>query len=904
MASNDLSKAEQNFTCFTKACIDFIKLPLIDLLTNCVKPVDLYVKIKCSSTLMYGKNKLRPDQLKLCFFPLPLLPDYSKFDVTLLYTLIRNLCPSLTPTQGWGLEPNNTDTKIGDDIERLRLFRNNFYAHADSTEISDSDFNNLWKDMQSVIQRIETFTKTWSTTNYKQELTRIKGCRFGYDDRDHYRLLLEATLFASKSEEIDEPDILIKGEDRVVCGDSARFDAEVKRAQLSEWSITWQKKTDDITIKINTSDKKYKGSSRRQLVIQSLCKDDEAEYQAILSNGSKLNIISNIIYLQALGERPVFDVWDIVTDIDAITIQYRYKVPEHSPQVYQEEWTKNREAIERTNFKYLGGQLYSNYFTIKSPTLDDKGTYSCTVTNAVGSASKDVTFDVPFAQISTDSKGVFGSMTIFKSEITSCPKLERVEWQGSSDGKKFFRIDISKPHYHGSKQLAESPSLVISKTNFEDRLHYQLCVRNKIGRTFSNILYLDVKGSPPNITTSHETYFEKHSVKLVGNVFLYNECNATTDVFWTKNGNKIDTLNNGGKYSKASTDDSSFTISDVNEHDAGSYQLTATNDVGSTQSDVIVLAIPQVCVKRLENRDGCLVFTALIQSIPAAYHAQWKVKGKDDNTFKPIDVNAKEYKGTSNSLPHPVLVVEQKEEIQKQHFYIQVDNFVGSSKIEISKNAEILSETALKTEGDNSSNIFNKNGSTIRFNELRRQIIKGLKQSDLQELKDSLEVISERKICDDIASISDFFRYILGKAFLKTRNVIILQYLMRAINRPDLEEMCVKYATKDNQALCYYEDPKGQDVPKVYLHVVDDIEHFTSIEPLKQTVASIVGCTLDDIKVIGFQPENSFIIIITMRLELLKTLKEAQIQNLTKLLNFNIDWIQIEDKVIKIGAGE
>lgn len=99
----------------------------------------------------------------------------------------------------------------------------------------------------------------------------------------------------------DEPDILITGEDRVVCGDSARFDAKVRRAQLSEWSITWQKKTDDITRKINTSDKKYKGSSRRVLVIQSVCKDDEAEYQAILSNGSKLNIISNTIYLQALG---------------------------------------------------------------------------------------------------------------------------------------------------------------------------------------------------------------------------------------------------------------------------------------------------------------------------------------------------------------------------------------------------------------------------------------------------------------------------------------------------------------------------------------------------------------------------------------------------------------------------
>lgn len=71
-------------------------------------------------------------------------------------------------------------------------------------------------------------------------------------------------------------------------------------------------------------------------------------------------------------------------------------------------------------------------------------------------------------------------------------------------------------------------------------------------------------------------------------------------------------------------------------------------------------------------------------------------------------------------------------------------------------------------------------------------------------------VISEKEIRGDITSIRDFFRYLLGEGFLKTRNVIILQYLMRAINRPDLEEMCVKYATEDKQALCYYEDPKSQ----------------------------------------------------------------------------------------------
>lgn len=200
MASRDLSQAEQNFTCFAKACVDYIKLPLIDILDNYVKPFDLYKNLK-NSTLTSRKSNLRSDQLKLCFFPLPLLPDYSKFDVTLLYTLIRNLCPSLTPTRGWGFEPNATDTKIGDDIERIRLFRNNFYAHASSTAISNDEFENLWIDLKSVIKRIAKFTKAWNTANYEEELQKLENLRFGYSDRDHYKLILEATLNISKHSE-------------------------------------------------------------------------------------------------------------------------------------------------------------------------------------------------------------------------------------------------------------------------------------------------------------------------------------------------------------------------------------------------------------------------------------------------------------------------------------------------------------------------------------------------------------------------------------------------------------------------------------------------------------------------------------------------------------------------------
>lgn len=41
------------------------------------------------------------------------------------------------------------------------------------------------------------------------------------------------------------------------------------------------------------------------------------------------------------------------------------------------------------------------------------------------------------------------------------------------------------------------------------------------------------------------------------------------------------------------------------------------------------------------------------------------------------------------------------------------------------------------------------------------------------------------------------------------------------------------------------------DVLKVYFYVVDDIEYFIIIEFFLKIVVSIVGCIVDEIKVIG-----------------------------------------------------
>lgn len=179
MASND----KRNFQWVTMATLDLIKLPLKDILASRIKPADLYQEVQSCSSL-----KLRPDERKLIEPPDP--PDYSTFDVTLLYKLIRNLCGLPRPAQGWGKEPKATDTQISDDIERLRLFRNNYYAHANSASISDGEFEDVWRNLKLVIKRFNS--KIRCSVDYEEELIRIECSKFTDDHLKTYRILLDA----------------------------------------------------------------------------------------------------------------------------------------------------------------------------------------------------------------------------------------------------------------------------------------------------------------------------------------------------------------------------------------------------------------------------------------------------------------------------------------------------------------------------------------------------------------------------------------------------------------------------------------------------------------------------------------------------------------------------------------
>lgn len=690
MTSPFSSKEEHNFHCVIVASLELINLPLIDILTNKISPKDLYTKINSCSALLQGDSKLRPEQLKVCYLQPPATPDYSKFDVTLLYKLIRNLCSLPSPRQGWGKEPEANDIQISDDIERLRLFRNNYQGHANSASIPDAVFQDIWKNLEYVIKRIKSSIK-WSV-DYEEKLFKLERTKFDRDQVATCLLLLQCYM-DSHTENAEVAGFLIKGEDKVICGGIGRLEASLNQL---EPLITWQKRKchGKVFEDINTGTEKYSGSTKRILVIQSVCKEDEGEYRAVLAPTHENS--RNTINLHVLGELPSLNDLRVTTGVESITIHYSYEVLELSPKVHDIKWSINDEPLDMNTKKFVGGSIKETCFSILLPSTENTGKYCCTVFNAVGSVSKHVMLDFPSAIISVHPKKVlFGSTIKIMSEVYSTPTADKLEWQKSVDGNTFVPIDISKPNYYKSNLNPKSPVLVIPKATFEDKLYYRLAIWNKFGQNVSNTVELKITGSVPNITTSQITNIGERSVSLSGNVFLYPDSPTIQDVYWTKDGKKIDIAGSGGRLS-FDIENKKLIIKPVGKDDAGNYKLTATNSVGSTTSDTIVLGPPYIFIERTENKEtGSQKFTATIKSVPTPYEISWGRKGICDDRFQQIDVCAEEYKGTTISLPHPVLVLNQKSQLENNSYQITVKNFVGSAELSELEEFHIKEDSAM-----------------------------------------------------------------------------------------------------------------------------------------------------------------------------------------------------------------
>ena len=121
-------------------------------------------------------------QWDLLFPPSGSPPDSKKFDVTLLMVLFRNICGLPPPATGWNTMPPSADNSIQANVTRIKLFRNEVYAHATSTQVDNATFENLW-------QRV---SQTLVDLNIPQvEIDDLKGTPLGPEEEIYVNSLKE-----------------------------------------------------------------------------------------------------------------------------------------------------------------------------------------------------------------------------------------------------------------------------------------------------------------------------------------------------------------------------------------------------------------------------------------------------------------------------------------------------------------------------------------------------------------------------------------------------------------------------------------------------------------------------------------------------------------------------------------
>ncbi|XP_062578447.1 uncharacterized protein LOC134240372 [Saccostrea cucullata] len=742
MASTLLSRYQQNFTRLGIACVDDIKFVFKDILKSQIKPTDLENAINSCPKLTMGNQKLRSDQLRICRVPPPQIPDYDMFDVSLLYKLIRNLCPNLKPTNGWGSTPGINDLQIGDDIERLRLVRNEMFAHLESSEIPDAKFLSCWKELKGIIQRAQVFMASLGySVNYEERLAITEKSDFGREDMEKYKQFLEGILILWK-EKREVPVVTVNGKSKIVCGEEACIQAETERCPDNiNWPLTWERVSGSKTEIIDTSTEKYRGSSIKRLVIKRVVKKDEGEYRAVISreiDGCHINVPSNKFFLHALGDPPTLEITQATSGFDGVTILYDCFVEKTSPVIEKIEWTKDGELLAMNAKKYNGGGIKDHYLKILSSSENDSGEYTCRVFNAVGSSVKYIVLAVPCIEICKELTFPLGCQVTFDPVIQSCPSPEKAIWQKSTDQNldNFMTIDIDDARYFGSSLDPEKPFLRIRKTSNADKLYYRLEVTNGIGKSTSNAVWLKLVGDPPSVFTSLETNILNQDVTFLCKVYLTEGSPEVTKIVWTKDKQNLDISGSGGKYDGGSIADPSLVIHNVNVYDAGVYQCCVTNAVGSMLSNPIYLDNPTVQTRSFERDDETDTITCkvAIESFPEALTAEWRVKKTPDDDFQPIDVHISTYIGSTVSLPHPVLIVHGYKHKPDQLFQIRVTNFIGETSKVILDNKRKLGDPGHK-EPNKQMKIYRKEDLDIPFANFSCHPEKSFPQDKLPNLK-------------------------------------------------------------------------------------------------------------------------------------------------------------------------
>lgn len=88
---------------------------------------------------------------------------------------------------------------------------------------------------------------------------------------------------------------------------------------------------------------------------------------------------------------PLIKDLQVTTGKHCINLLCSYEVLGRSPKVSRIAWSKNGEILDERVISFAESIISESCYKITPPSNEDKGKYSCTITNAVGSVSEEIT---------------------------------------------------------------------------------------------------------------------------------------------------------------------------------------------------------------------------------------------------------------------------------------------------------------------------------------------------------------------------------------------------------------------------------------------------------------------------------------------------------------------------------
>lgn len=167
LSKYDSTRETTNFARIARAILGPCADVLRDVLTKEISPSDLKRELN-KYLLICKKPLISKEQIHLVNNG-----DYSKFDISLIYFLLRNTCSIPPHTEGWGKPPDPSDKSLSANVERIRILRNE-WGHSTDSSLSDSDFKQSWKNIFEIIKDLEVYLGT--ATVYQEALNKLETC--------------------------------------------------------------------------------------------------------------------------------------------------------------------------------------------------------------------------------------------------------------------------------------------------------------------------------------------------------------------------------------------------------------------------------------------------------------------------------------------------------------------------------------------------------------------------------------------------------------------------------------------------------------------------------------------------------------------------------------------------------